>query len=64
MSASNTMLARKRTKLEVFQAYASALGKRGDVDVAAPGFIDGLKAHFNRLPTRCASAWREGRKEV
>ena len=54
MSVSSTMLARKRTKQEVFQAYANSLAQRGDVETNAPGFLDGLRHHFNRLPTRYA----------
>ena len=30
------------------------MAKRGDVDTAAPGFLSGLKQHFNKLPTRYA----------
>jgi len=52
-SVSYTML-RKRTKMEVYQAYVNSLAKRGDVDTAAPGFLNDLKQHFNRLPTRYA----------
>lgn len=48
------MMGRKRTKLEVFELYVQKLAERGDVDTQAPGFIDGLRLHFDRLPTRYA----------
>jgi hypothetical protein len=48
------MMGRKRTKLQVFDLYIQKLAERGDVDTQAPGFIDGLRLHFDRLPTRYA----------
>jgi hypothetical protein len=54
MSVASTMLARKKTKLEVFQAYSKKLSERGDIDISASGFLESLRDHFNRLPTRYA----------
>lgn len=45
---------RKRSKMEVCEDFIGALVSRGDVDVDAPGFLDSLKMHFERLPTRYA----------
>ena len=48
------MIERRRRYPQVYQAYVNSLAKRGDVDTAAPGFLNDLKQHFNRLPTRYA----------
>ncbi|KAG1662429.1 hypothetical protein FOA52_004010 [Chlamydomonas sp. UWO 241] len=45
---------RKRQKNEVFEAYINALSARGDIDTAAPGFVESLRNHFELLPTRYA----------
>jgi hypothetical protein len=54
MSVATTILARKRTKLEVYEAYIRKLKEGGDVDTEAPGFVQGIRQHFDRLPTRYA----------
>lgn len=45
---------RRRTKQEVSDAFIARLQARGDVDVSAPGFLEGICSHFERLPTRYA----------
>jgi hypothetical protein len=45
---------RRRTKQEVSDAFIARLQARGDVDVSAPGFIESICQHFERLPTRYA----------
>lgn len=44
--------ARKRSKQEVCEAFIKNLLERGDVNVEQPGFLDGVRAHFEKLPTR------------
>eukprot|EP00201_Polytomella_parva_P019299 CAMPEP_0175057736 /NCGR_PEP_ID=MMETSP0052_2-20121109/11433_1 /TAXON_ID=51329 ORGANISM="Polytomella parva, Strain SAG 63-3" /NCGR_SAMPLE_ID=MMETSP0052_2 /ASSEMBLY_ACC=CAM_ASM_000194 /LENGTH=555 /DNA_ID=CAMNT_0016322989 /DNA_START=154 /DNA_END=1821 /DNA_ORIENTATION=+ len=46
------MSLRRKTKLEVAEAFIAQLAQRGDVDINAPGFIQSIKEHFERLPTR------------
>eukprot|EP00798_Chlamydomonas_sp_ICE-L_P026183 gene26183-11908_t len=45
---------RKRTKQQICSSYIAALTRRPDADVNAPGFLQGIKDHFERLPTRYA----------
>lgn len=45
---------RRRTKQEVSDAFIARLQARGDVDVSAPGFVESICQHFERLPTRYA----------
>mmetsp|Transcript_5063 Transcript_5063/g.10998 ORF Transcript_5063/g.10998 Transcript_5063/m.10998 type:complete len:609 (-) Transcript_5063:1179-3005(-) len=54
MSATSHINFRKKTKTDVCSAYLSKLAERGDVDVEAPGFLEGIRQHFDRLPTRYA----------
>ena len=53
MSANSSHLSyRKKTKHDVCDAYLDKLRERGDVEVDAPGFVLGIRQHFDRLPTR------------
>lgn len=45
---------RRRDKSAIANAYIERLRERGDVDVDAPGFVESIKQHFERLPTRYA----------
>lgn len=46
--------ARRRSKLETAEAFLGLLRQRGGIDVDAPGFADGLREHFESLPSRYA----------
>jgi len=48
------MAYRRKTKSEVVEAYIAKLSDRGDVDVSAPGFLESIRRHFDKLPTRYA----------
>ena len=43
---------RRQTKLEVCEAFLENLRQRNNIDVDAPGFADGLRQHFESLPSR------------
>eukprot|EP00775_Hariotina_reticulata_P007213 gene7213-7427_t len=45
---------RRKTKQEVCDQFLARLQERGDIDIGAPGFIEGICQHFERLPTRYA----------
>ena len=45
---------RKRNKREICDEFVQCLARRGDVNVDAPGFVESLRQHFDRLPTRYA----------
>jgi hypothetical protein len=45
---------RRRSKQEVCDAFIARLSERGDIDIGATGFIEGVCSHFERLPTRYA----------
>lgn len=45
---------RRRTKQDVCDAFLEQLRERGDIDIGAAGFIEGICQHFERLPTRYA----------
>ena len=45
---------RRRSKQEVCDTFVSKLCERGDIDVSAPGFLDSIHQHFDRLPSRYA----------
>jgi hypothetical protein len=45
---------RRRTKLDVAQAFIARLQERGDVDTSSHGFVEAILQHFGRLPTRYA----------
>lgn len=51
--ARTTSSARRRSKLATAEEYLSLLRQRGGIDVDAPGFADGLRQHFESLPSRC-----------
>ncbi len=44
---------RKRTKADVCEAFLAKIAERGDVELD-PGLVDGIRQHFERLPTRYA----------
>ncbi|GBF88923.1 hypothetical protein Rsub_01422 [Raphidocelis subcapitata] len=44
----------RRSKSDVAQAFLQRLQERGDIDLAVPGFVEGVCQHFERLPTRYA----------
>ncbi|KAF8063034.1 STY17 [Scenedesmus sp. PABB004] len=46
--------AHQRSKQSCCDAFISRLQDRGDIDIGAAGFIEGICAHFERLPTRYA----------
>jgi hypothetical protein len=48
------LFARRRTKHEICEAYLQELKSRGDLDCSDPGFVQSVRAHFDRLPTRYA----------
>jgi hypothetical protein len=48
------MRTRHRSKQEVAEVFVSRLQERGDIDISAPGFIEGICSHFEKLPTRYA----------
>ena len=54
MTAYTHVSLRKRTKQEVCDSFLKNLVVRGDVDVEAPGFAEGIRRHFDSLPTRYA----------
>lgn len=43
-----------RTKQDVCDSFLEQLKERGDIDIGAAGFIEGICQHFERLPTRYA----------
>lgn len=45
---------RRRTKQDVCDQFLEQLRERGDIDIGAAGFIEGICQHFERLPTRYA----------
>lgn len=53
-TSSMHMAYRRKTKGEVVEAYLAQLSVRGDVDVSAPGFLESIRRHFDKLPTRYA----------
>jgi hypothetical protein len=44
----------RQTKQSITQAFLERLQARGDINIAAPGFVEGVCQHFERLPTRYA----------
>lgn len=44
----------RRNKQTVAEAFLARLQERGDIDLSAPGFVESVCAHFERLPTRYA----------
>jgi hypothetical protein len=48
------LFARRRTKHEICEAYLQELKSRGDLDCSDQGFVQSVRAHFDRLPTRYA----------
>lgn len=44
----------RRTKQDVCDSFLEQLKERGDIDIGAAGFIEGICQHFERLPTRYA----------
>jgi len=44
----------RRSKQSVAEAFLARLHERGDIDLGAPGFVESVCAHFERLPTRYA----------
>eukprot|EP00798_Chlamydomonas_sp_ICE-L_P004277 gene4277-14388_t len=50
--ASSTL--RSQTKKDICALYVEHLVARGGLDVESPGFIEGIKQHFDSLPTRYA----------
>ncbi|KXZ52483.1 hypothetical protein GPECTOR_9g527 [Gonium pectorale] len=44
---------RKRTKADVCEAFLARLAERGDVELDS-ALVDGIRQHFDRLPTRYA----------
>jgi hypothetical protein len=54
MDSGKIPVLRRRTKQEVCEQYLMRLKQRGDISVDAPGFVDGVRKHFARLPTRYA----------
>lgn len=47
-------MSRRRTKQEQCDAFIARLQERGDIDIGAAGFIEGICQHFEKLPTRYA----------
>lgn len=45
---------RRRTKQDCCDGFLEQLRERGDIDIGAAGFIEGICQHFERLPTRYA----------
>lgn len=45
---------RKATRNDILEAFIHNLRQRGTIDVDAPGFLPGIRQHFQRLPTRYA----------
>lgn len=54
MSSTAHALYRKKTKNEVCDSYIAKLVEREDIDVSTPGFIESIRQHFDKLPTRYA----------
>lgn len=44
---------RKRTKADVCEAFVARLSERGDVELDS-SLLEGIRQHFDRLPTRYA----------
>jgi hypothetical protein len=53
-TAAQLLTSRRRTKQEICEAYLLQLSQRGDLDCSDPAFIQAVRAHFDRLPTRYA----------
>ena len=53
-SAAQLQHRRRISKQEVVDVFISRLQERGDIDVGAPGFVEAICQHFERLPTRYA----------
>ncbi|WIA40249.1 hypothetical protein OEZ86_013627 [Tetradesmus obliquus] len=47
-------VSRRKTKQEQCDAFLARLQERGDIDLCAPSFVEGICQHFERLPTRYA----------
>ncbi|KAF6257781.1 kinase-like domain-containing protein [Scenedesmus sp. NREL 46B-D3] len=47
-------VSRRKTKQEQCDAFLARLTERGDIDLCAPSFVEGICQHFERLPTRYA----------
>ena len=45
---------RRASKSEILEAFLANLRQRGNIDLEAPGVVDGIRQHFNELPTRYA----------
>lgn len=45
---------KRRTKQDCCDGFLEQLRERGDIDIGAAGFIEGICQHFERLPTRYA----------
>lgn len=43
---------RRPTKLEIADLFITKLRSRNNIDCDAPGFVEGIKEHFEKLPSR------------
>lgn len=49
---------RKQTKQDIVEQLLANLRQRGSINTDDPAFVEGLRAHFDTLPSRCArQAW-------
>jgi hypothetical protein len=54
MTEAGTQQIKRRSKQEIAEAFIFRLRERKSIDLEAPGFIEGIKQHFQLLPTRYA----------
>ncbi len=54
MGGSSHMYSRRRTKAQICEHYIQRLRERGDLPMEQPGFVEGIRRHFDTLPTRYA----------
>jgi len=51
---SQTITTNPTRKSKQCEAFLQQLAERGDINLASPGFVEDICAHFERLPTRYA----------
>lgn len=54
-SRGNIMTRRQTARQDALDSFIAALRSRGTIDVDQPGFIEGMKEHFELLPSRYAT---------
>lgn len=54
-SRGNSMLRRQTARQDALDSFIAALRARGTIDVDQPGFVEGMREHFELLPSRYAT---------